>query len=126
MKPEIEFRSVEEVPWTQCAGDATGLWERVLAKDGDSGIATRILRFDPGADSSPNGVQVHDFWEELYIISGELRDLTLGETFRAGMQSCRPPGMEHGPWISETGCEIFEVRYVTSNGPDGPERGVEQ
>jgi hypothetical protein len=123
VKPEIEFRSVEEVPWTPCAGGAEGLYERVLAKDEESGVATRILRFDPGADSSPNGVQVHDFWEELYIISGELRDLTLDETFTAGMQSCRPPGMEHGPWISETGCEIFEVRYLANSGPGGSERG---
>ncbi|MDQ7864644.1 hypothetical protein RCO48_36750 [Peribacillus frigoritolerans] len=54
-----------------------------------------------------NGVQVHDFWEELYIIEGSLIDLRLNEEFTAGMVACRPPGMEHGPWKSPDGCKIF-------------------
>ncbi|WP_206666453.1 hypothetical protein, partial [Peribacillus simplex] len=55
--------------------------------------------------------QVHDFWEELYIIEGSLIDLRLNEEFTTGMVACRPPGMEHGPWKSTNGCRIFEVRY---------------
>jgi hypothetical protein len=111
MKPEREFEPVAGYPWQPCAGDATGLYERVLARDGDSHIATRILRFEAGADSSPNGVQVHDFWEEIYVIEGEITDLTLNETFAAGTFACRPPGMRHGPWRSPEGALLFEVRY---------------
>ena len=110
-KPELEFRPVAEVLWTRCEGPTEGLWERVLARDPKTGVATRVLRLDPGVDTSPNGVQVHEFWEELYIIEGDLTDLKLGHTFTAGMHSCRPPGMRHGPWRSENGCQIFEVRY---------------
>jgi hypothetical protein len=40
-----------------------------------------------------------------------MTDLRLGETFTAGMFACRPPGMEHGPWVTEEGCQTFEVRY---------------
>jgi len=109
-KPEREFFAASSVPFTPCQGAVPGLTERVLGADG-TGVATRILRFAPGTDSSANGVQVHDFWEEVYILDGSFTDLTLGQTFTAGEYACRPPGMRHGPWVSEGGCLTFEVRY---------------
>ncbi|MBO0849988.1 MAG: cupin domain-containing protein [Pseudonocardia sp.] len=110
-KPEYEFFPVDKVEFTPCAGKVAELTERILAADPDGGVATRILRFEPGTDTTPNGVQVHDFWEEVYILEGSMTDLRLGETFSAGGYACRPPGMEHGPWRSEEGCTTFEVRY---------------
>lgn len=110
-KPEHEFFDAGEIGWTACAGTVGGLTERILAADGDSGVATRILSFAPGTDTTPNGVQCHDFWEEVYILDGSFTDLRLGQTFTAGMYACRPPGMEHGPWTSADGCRTFEVRY---------------
>ncbi len=109
-KPEFEFFPVTDVGFTPCAGVVPELTERVLAQAGP-GVATRILRFEPGTDTTPNGVQIHDFWEEVYILEGSITDLRLGETFTAGMYACRPPGMEHGPWVSHEGCLTFEVRY---------------
>lgn len=111
-KPEHEFFPAAEVPFTACAGAVTELSERVLAADPDSGVATRLLRFEPGTDTSPNGEQAHDFWEEVYILEGSLTDLRLDTTFTAGMYACRPPGMVHGPWRSENGCLTFEVRHA--------------
>ncbi len=29
-----------------------------------------------------------------------------------GMYACRPPGMKHGPYRTETGCVTLEVRYL--------------
>ena len=84
-----------------------------LAKDPNANVATRILRFPPGCDTTPNGVQVHDFWEEVYILEGSFTDLELAQTFRAGEFACRPPGMRHGPWRSDEGCLTFEVRYYS-------------
>ncbi|MFI0374088.1 cupin domain-containing protein [Actinomadura sp. 1N219] len=110
-KPEHEFFPADEIGFTPCEGDVPRLTERILAADGASGVATRMLRFEPGTDTTPNGVQVHDFWEEVYILEGSITDLRLGETFTAGMYACRPPGMEHGPWRSGGGCLTFEVRY---------------
>lgn len=110
-KPEYEFFPVGRVEYTPCAGAVPKLTERILATDSEKGVATRILRFDPGTDTTPNGVQVHDFWEEVYILEGSFTDLELGETFTAGMYACRPPGMRHGPWTSTHGCTTFEVRY---------------
>lgn len=110
-KPEHEFFAAEQVPWTPCEGSVSTLTERVLAADNDGNVASRMLHFAPGTDTTPNGVMVHDFWEEVYILEGEMTDLRLQETFTAGMYACRPPGMEHGPWRSEKGCTTFEVRY---------------
>ena len=87
--------------------------ERVLARDGAEGPATRILRFARGTDTTPLGAQAHPFWEEVYVLEGALQDLTLGQTFAAGTIACRPPGMRHGPWVAPEGCLTFEVRYDT-------------
>jgi hypothetical protein len=118
-KPEIEFRPADMFPWSPVPNGVSGLHEAILARAGDSHVATRLLRFDPGTDTTPAGVQVHDFWEEVYILEGELCDLTLGETFRAGAYACRPPGMPHGPWRTDVGCLTFEVRYQAESGDDG-------
>lgn len=110
-KPEQEFFDVSTLGFTRCAGDAEGLTERILASDPGTGVVTRMLRLEPGCDTSPNGVQEHDFWEEVYIVEGSMTDLRLNETFPAGSYACRPPGMPHGPWKSADGCLTFEVRY---------------
>ncbi|ABG95652.1 conserved hypothetical protein [Rhodococcus jostii RHA1] len=110
-KPEFEFFPVTDVEWTVCPGDDPKITERILAKDPEGNVATRILRYEPGADSTPLGVQKHDFWEEVYILEGSFTDLPLGETFTAGMYACRPPGMPHGPWSTDEGVVTFEVRY---------------
>ena len=110
-KPEREFFPVTDIQWTPVPGGVPGLSERILATDPESGVATRMLRFDPGTNTSAAGPQVHPFWEEVYILEGSLHDLTLGQTFPAGTYACRPPGMRHGPWVAPDGCLTFEVRY---------------
>lgn len=124
-KPEREFFPVTDVGFTLCPGENPKITERILSRDPDAGIATRILRYAPGADSSALGVQRHDFWEEVYILEGSFVDLSLNETFHAGMYACRPPGMAHGPWRSDEGVVTFEVRYPhngASFAPAQPER----
>jgi hypothetical protein len=117
-KPEREFFPVSDVAWTPAMGGSVpGLFERILATDPDSGVATRILRFDPGTDTSAAGPQVHAFWEEVYILEGALHDLTLNQTFETGTYACRPPGMRHGPWVAPRGCLTFEVRYPAAATP---------
>jgi hypothetical protein len=110
-KPEFEFFPVTNVNWTPVPGKVSGLYERILAHDPKTGVATRMLRFGPGTDTSANGTLTHEFWEEVYILEGSIYDIALGRKFTAGMYACRPPGMNHGPWTSEEGCTTFEVRY---------------
>jgi hypothetical protein len=70
-----------------------------------------LLKFEAATDTSPSGTLAHEFWEEIYILSGQITDIRLGQSFSAGEYACRPPGMAHGPWKSETGAVLFEVRY---------------
>lgn len=111
MKPELEFHRLTDLEYTPVPGDADGLTQATLAHDPEHDVVTRILKFDPGCDTTPNGVQIHDSWEEVFIFEGSFTDLTLGETFTAPSYACRPPGMPHGPWRSENGARMFEVRY---------------
>ena len=111
-KPEREFSPVEAIDWTPAQGGLVpGLFERILATDSASGVATRMLRFEPGTNTCAAGPQAHPFWEEVYIVEGSLHDLTLNRTFAKGTYACRPPGMPHGPWLAPEGCLTFEVRY---------------
>jgi len=111
-KPELEFTPVGNWEWIPIPGPVPGLSERILARDPKAGVATRMLRFSPGTDTSANGTITHEFWEEVYILEGSIYDTGLGKKFTAGMYACRPPGMKHGPWTSEEGCTTFEVRYL--------------
>jgi hypothetical protein len=110
-KPEREFFATNAAVFTPRAGDVDSLTESVLATDPETGTASSLMRFAPGTDTTPNGVQKHDCWEEVYIVEGSITDLRLNKTFTAGMYACRPPGMPHGPWRSDDGCLTFQVRY---------------
>jgi hypothetical protein len=70
---------------------------------------TRLLRFEAGVETRET--ITHDFWEEVWILEGELRDVGKQQTFGAGMYACRPPGMVHGPYRVEHGCLTLEFRY---------------
>jgi hypothetical protein len=109
-KPEYEFH-VPTGEWTPAGGPVEGIWEQILSASNDSGDYTRLLRFEPGTDSSANGPLTHDFWEEVYIVQGDLTDLRINQTFTAGMYACRPPGMPHGPWITTEGVLMVEFRH---------------
>jgi len=114
-KPEREFFSPDGLPWEPVEGSPTGgaggrgVAQRILARDPDTGDVTRLLRFDAGVETSET--ITHDFWEEVWILKGELIDLGKGQTFRAGMYACRPPGMIHGPYRVPRGCLTLELRY---------------
>ena len=108
-KSEMEFFDPSGLPILGIGG-IQGLSEQILSLDETSGDYTRLLRFEPGADTTPMGPQIHDFWEEVWIIEGSIYDITLQQTFTAGMYACRPPGMTHGPWRSPEGCRTVEFR----------------
>ena len=110
-KPEYEFFDPVRIPYEQVQGGPPGLTERILSRDPEGGDYTRMLHFEPGTNTSPMGVQRHDFWEEVWILEGSLHDLELDQTFTQGMYACRPPGMPHGPWTAPEGCTTFEIRY---------------
>ncbi|MER9972006.1 cupin, partial [Mesorhizobium sp. M0060] len=85
-----------------------------LDEAGKTGNRTRLLRFAPGAYTTMPFV--HDYWEEVYLVSG---DLIVGGTsveeaspsFAPNTYACRPPGVYHGPFRSQTGCLLLELHY---------------
>lgn len=114
-KPELEFFRPDGLPWKAVAASPTGgaggagVEEKILSHDEQTGDVTRLLRFQAGIETQ--GTIAHDFWEEVWIIEGELIDVGKNQTFTAGMYACRPPGMPHGPYRVPKGCMTFEIRY---------------
>jgi hypothetical protein len=108
-KPVLEFHT-PSAPWIADEGAVDGVWAKMLAEDPDTGDSTRLVRFDAGVNTSDQGIRSHDYWEEVYILQGDLTDLRLKRTFSAGMYACRPPGMPHGPWRTERGALMLEIR----------------
>jgi hypothetical protein len=110
-KTELEFFDTDTVPWTPVT-QSPGVSERILARDPDHGLLTRMVRWDPGLDTSSAGPVAHEYFEEVLIISGSMHDLGLQQTFGAGSYACRPPGMIHGPWTTSQGCVMLEIQYA--------------
>lgn len=109
-KNEIEFIDCDtHYEWQSVDGDTLGIKEKILSVDSRTGDYTRLLKFPPGAETSQT--LIHDFWEEVWIVSGSLYDMQKQETFLAGYYACRPPGMKHGPYRTPFGCVTFEIRY---------------
>ncbi|AXF06343.1 cupin (plasmid) [Paraburkholderia hospita] len=118
----IEMAGVSDEGWVALEGFAGGLEVHLLADDLDEsrkrGGRSRLVRFAPGASTSHT--LVHDYWEEVFVLSGDLlalEDVVDGDTdtSKPGRNeyrySCRPPGTPHGPFQSPRGCVLFEVQY---------------
>ncbi|WNI14348.1 cupin domain-containing protein [Actinacidiphila sp. ITFR-21] len=111
MKEEREFFDAGRLAWRPAAG-SPGVTERVLSAGPDPVTElTRLARWAPGLDTSAAGVIRHPYVEEVYLLEGELEDLTLGRTFSAGHYASRPPGMPHGPYRTATGAVMLEIRH---------------
>jgi hypothetical protein len=104
--------------WTPVPGYEGWIEELVLADNLDAaacrGSRTRRARWRPGT-LLPQPV-VHDFNEEVFIVSGDLvvgcdAHGNGGEAFEAYTFACRPPGALHGPFTTRGGCVMFEIQY---------------
>ena len=109
-KPELEFFDHDiSIGWRQVEGTEDGIIEKILSHDPETGDYSRLLKFPPGLVTSD--LLVHDFWEEVYILKGFLKDINKKEVYTEGMYACRPPGMKHGPYEIPEGCMTIELRY---------------
>ncbi len=118
-KPHLEFCALDmEEGWATPQGYPAGIKQKILASDIDesakTGSRTRLLRFDPGTFTTEPFV--HDHWEEVYLLKGDLivgNDSSGegGEKYDHTAYACRPPGVFHGPFKSDTGCLLFEIHY---------------
>ncbi|PSH62988.1 cupin [Phyllobacterium brassicacearum] len=120
-KEHKEFHSVDMdgEGWHSPPGYPLEIEQKLLAGSLDeahmTGSRTRLLRFKPGAYTTI--AFVHDYWEEVYLISGDLivggADAQHQLSFFSHTYACRPPGVYHGPFRSETGCLLLEFHYYS-------------
>jgi hypothetical protein len=129
-KEHREFHAVDigGPGWASPPGYPSGIEQKILAgrldETGKAGNRTRLLRFSPGAYTTLPFV--HDYWEEVYLLSGELTVGTpdgpeTSTTFLANTYACRPPGIYHGPFRSERGCLLLEFHYYEAPPPSEPQ-----
>ena len=118
-KQHDEFYAVDlESGWETPPGYPIGIQQKVLAgaldEEAMRGTRTRLLRFDAGVFTTVPFV--HTYWEEVYLISGDLivgndEHGRGGTAFAPHTYACRPPGAAHGPFRSEGGCLLLEIHY---------------
>ena len=114
-----EFHAVDfNEGWQAVPGYPDGFERKILAGHLDEarkkGSRTTLLRIKPGVYTT--APVVHTFWEEVYVLSGDFivgndKDGNGGERFLPNTYACRPPGVRHGPFKSETGCITLEIHY---------------
>lgn len=95
-----KFRQVE--------GEPKGVTEAVLHRHPD-GSYSHVLRIAAGVEIP--GPAVHEFYEEVYYIEGEMLNRGTGETIRGGMYVFHNPGEPHGPFRCVKPCLLVEFRY---------------
>ena len=119
-KEHKEFHAVDldGDGWHSPPGYPQEIEQKILAGSLDevnkTGNRTRLLRFRPGAYTTMPFV--HDYWEEVYLISGDLivgdeHPQNVASRFAPHTYACRPPGIYHGPFKSEKGCLLLELHY---------------
>jgi len=118
-KEHKEFQNLNlDEGWEVPRGYPSGIQQKILSgrldEENKRGSRTRLLRFSPGVYTT--APFVHEYWEEVYLLSGELivgndEQGNGGETFSSPTYACRPPGVFHGPFKSVDGCLLYEIHY---------------
>lgn len=111
------FDALSEKGWSPVPGYA-GVEQNILSGALDqaarSGAMTRLSRWAPGAFVAKP--VVHDWCEEVFIISGSLLigspgEAASAELLPAGTYACRPAHILHGPFFTQEGCLLIEFNY---------------
>ena len=123
MAPDYsEFAVLDlEGGWERPAGYPEGVGSKVLAgaldEDKKTGRQTSLTRWQPGTQFDQ--VLAHEYVEEVLVLEGELLCIdesgAVVERIPRHSYVCRPAGVAHGPFRSNTGFVSIEFCYY----PDG-------
>lgn len=105
-----------EAAWQPIEGLAGMVDEVTLSICDETGEYTRLTRFQPGADTKDFGTKVHDYPEEVFIVSGRLFDAAFEQWLDAGCYASRPAGEAHGPFKTDVGCVVLEISFPERKG----------
>lgn len=98
--------------WEQVPG-TSGITSKPLSGDFDEqnrrGFRTRCIRIEPGGETFEPFE--HAYWEEVFILEGEMTSKADNSTVRGPAYVIRPPATPHGPLVSRTGCTLIEFQY---------------
>jgi hypothetical protein len=116
MPDQQMFSAVDLVSGWETRPNRKGVRQKVLAESIDAasktGHCTRLVEFAPKVDAPAS---VHEYWEEIYLISGDLCLIDEKgkkiKNFDAPAFVCRPAGEVHGPFSSEAGCLMMTIEY---------------
>ena len=115
-----EFHTIDlESGWEVPEGYPLGMEQKILAgslnEEAKTGSRTRLLRIGAGVFTTEPFV--HEYWEEVYQLSGDLivgndAEGNGGESFQPNTYACRPPGAPRHPRAPD--------RYLnpSANAPD--------
>jgi hypothetical protein len=111
------FDALAEESWSPVPG-YVGVEQNILSGALDqvarTGAMTRLSRWAPGAFVAEP--VVHDWCEEVFIISGSLligspNEAGSAKPLPAGTYACRPAHILHGPFFTQEGCLMIEFNY---------------
>lgn len=109
------FRLDMEEGWEDVPG-TKGIRQKPLSGDFDEaagrGFRTRFIRIDPGGETFEP--YEHAYWEEVFILEGNLSTKADNICVAAPAYVLRPPGTSHGPFISSSGCMLIEIQYFAN------------
>ena len=103
MKRQLEFFAADAMAWREAQQPVTD-GEGAVPDADDPAVLTRLVRWVPGLDTSGVGVITHDYVEEVYLLEGELTDLTLGRTLPG--RALREPSARHAPRPLSHACRL--------------------
>jgi quercetin dioxygenase-like cupin family protein len=107
------FNALDDDGWEAVDG-FDGIETKVLSGqfNDNEGAVTRITRWAAGTVSPE--LSVHDWCEEVFIVSGTLSIGTPEneeKTLAPGTYAVRPPHVPHGPFFTRNGCVMLEFLY---------------
>ena len=97
--------------WEAIEGSDGNLFELTIAEDSESGDYTRLTKFKSGYSTESFGAKVHDYPEEIFVLSGRLYDEAFDLWLEAGYYASRPPGEVHGPFVADGDVVILEMSF---------------
>ena len=100
-----------DAAWEVIEGSDGNLTQLTIAEDPETEDYTRLTKFKSGYSTESFGAKVHNYPEEIFVVSGRLYDKAFDMWLEPGYYASRPPGEVHGHFIADGDVVILEMSY---------------